>query len=228
MANPVKMTRLKPASGSVQWYEAFLDILKRRKISKVDSEFLSEIAPHNEAKMKLGLRFLGLIEEDGTCTEKLSSLMIEGEEEFRQRLAQVLKDAYTDVFSSINLNKALKKDITNHFIENAKIAKSSAIQATIIFSYLATKAGIEISDDLKVREVNMTGGNKEKKPHKDSNPKTKTKSTAKEKLEPLPEEVIARFELKGTGHVDIKSVDDFEIAKAYWKTLCKKLGVVED
>jgi hypothetical protein len=41
----------------------------------------------------------------------------------------------------------------------------------------------------------------------------------------LPKEVLARFELKGTGYVDIKSKDDYEIAKAYWKALAKKLEI---
>jgi hypothetical protein len=223
MANPEETTRLKPPYGSTKWYEDFLDTIRRRKLTKVDSEFLKVVAPHNEAKMKLGLRFLGLIEEDGTCTERLNSLMIEGEDEFRQRLAQVIKEAYADVFSSINLEKALKKDVTNHFIENLKMAISSANQATTIFSYLAQKAGIELSDDLKIKEVRKATGER-KTPKRIFEPK----KDERKMTERLPDEVLARFELKDTGYVDIKSKDDFEIAKAYWKALAKKLGITEE
>jgi len=225
MASPEETTQLKPAYGSTKWYEDFLDTIRRRKLTKIDSEFLKIVAPHNEAKMKLGLRFLHLIEEDGTCTEKLDSLMIEGEEEFRQRFSQVLKEAYSDVFSSIKLDKALKKDLTNHFIEKWKMAISSANQATTIFSYLALKAGIELSDDLKIKEKAPREQKTERKPR---TTKPTSVDLIEKKPKELPEEVLARLELKGSGHVDIKDKDDFEIAKAYWKILMKKLDITEE
>jgi len=216
-------TQLKPPYGSTRWYEVFLDTIKRRKVTKIDSEFLKGVAPHNEAKMKLGLRFLGLIEEDGTSTGRLNGLMIEGEDELRQRLGELVKEAYADVFSSIKLDKALKKDLTNHFIENWKMAISSANQATTIFSYLAQKAGIELSDDLRIKEVKRTPRER-RAPKKDSRPEVAEKKIS----ERLPEEALARFTLKGTGYVDIKDKDTFEIAKAYLKVLSKKLEIAEE
>jgi len=44
----------------------------------------------------------------------------------------------------------------------------------------------------------------------------------------LPEDIFARFTLKGTGCVDIKNRDTFELAKAYLKLLSKKLGITEE
>jgi hypothetical protein len=40
--------------------------------------------------------------------------------------------------------------------------------------------------------------------------------------------VYGRFSLKGVGYVDIKDRETFELAKAYFKVLAKKLGIVEE
>ena len=45
--------------------------------------------------------------------------------------------------------------------------------------------------------------------------------------EQLPNDVLARFTLKGAGYIDIKDKDTFGIAKAYLKVLSKKLGFPE-
>lgn len=44
----------------------------------------------------------------------------------------------------------------------------------------------------------------------------------------ISEGVLARFTLKDVGYVDIKDDDTYQIAKAYFKALAKKLGIKEE
>jgi hypothetical protein len=99
----------------------------------------------------------------------------------------------------------------------------------LIFVFLARTAGIKLSQSI----VEGLGSGAERKK---STQKGQIKSRKEGKggrahegtEEPLAENVLARLHLKGTGYVDIKDKDDFEIAKAYWSLLLKKLGLDED
>jgi len=64
--------------------------------------------------------------------------------------------------------------------------------------------------------------------HHAKNPNELQSDNESEKSEPLPETVLARLELKGTGTINIKDKTDFEIAKAMWNALMIKLGIKEE
>jgi len=155
MENPkISTGELKPPYGSPKWYEDFFELIQRRKVDKVDSEFLklSNIAAGNEYKVIFGLRFLGLIDENGNATDKLKGLMVVGEE-FNKNLEKVVKEAYSDLFSKVNLEKALPQDLINYFIRQYGMAISTAKEARRIFVFLAQKANIPISEELLAAKV---------------------------------------------------------------------------
>lgn len=222
--------KVKPPFGSVPWYSDFLKLAKRIKVDKVDVQFLRthEISSEgNESKVVNGLKFLGLINEDGTATEKMKILGFGGEE-FQKNLENIIREAYTVLFDTVkDLEKAKPQDIINCFKgDYYQMAPTTAKTGAQVFVFLAQKAEIplsqEIIDELAVSEE------KKKVARKPRAQKSMQEPQAGQIMSKLPEEVLARFELRGTGYVDIKNKDDFEIAKAYWKVLFKKLGITEE
>jgi hypothetical protein len=81
-------------------------------------------------------------------------------------------------------------------------------------------------DNISKKEVKKSSG-EHKAPRKEPK-RTKQSDSESEKSEPLPETVLARLELKGTGTINIKDKTDFEIAKAMWNALMIKLGIKEE
>jgi|YelNatPaOPRAMG01_1025707.scaffolds.fasta_scaffold16415_5 hypothetical protein len=74
--------RLKPPYGNIVWYDSFFKLLERIQIDKVDKSFLKThgIAASNEYKLIGGLRFLGLIDENGNAKDKMYALRVVGDE----------------------------------------------------------------------------------------------------------------------------------------------------
>lgn len=228
-----KGEKLKPPVGGVQWFADFFKLSERIKIDKVDNTFLTtnKIVPsRSEYKVIGGLRFLDLIKEDGSATERMKSLSIVGAE-YQKNFEKMVRDAYTIVFNKVkNTEQALADDIVNCFRGDYGMAPSTAKQGAQIFVYLAQKSGIALSqsimDELEVglerKKTTRTVTKTFKQARKEGEPEI-----IEDKQEPLPEETLGRFMLKGVGYVDIKDEDTFGIAKAYLKVLAKKLGITE-
>jgi len=223
--------KLGPPFGAVSWFADFFKLMERIKIDRVDKTLLAtnNIVPSSNASSVLkGLRFFGLIDEDGNATDKMKGLGVVGTE-YQSNFEKMVREAYTILFDKLkNLNQCSADDVINCFRTNYGMAPSTAEQGAQIFVFLATKAGIELpSSIVEALEVNL----EKKKPAQRTTGKPRKgkdgEPTDDGSQEPLPEQVLARFTLKGTGYVDIRNKDDFEIAKAYWKVLSKKFDVTE-
>lgn len=182
-----KVERLKPPYGALKPYSDFFDLCERLKIEKVDIQFLKshEISSEsNEYKVVLGLRFLGLIQEDGTVTEKMKSLNVEGEQ-FQNALNRIVREAYSCLFEEIkDFQKAKPQDIVN-FLRGDLYSMSPlmAKEGAKIFVFLAQKAGIllsqEIVADLAVSPERMKAAREEKGGKSDENKQKKEPKSAK-------------------------------------------------
>src|SRR5208283_2439944 len=122
---------------------------------KVDIDFLrgnNISSKGNEFKVVGGLKFLGLIGEDGLAKDKMRTLNVEGEP-FKQALAAIVRDAYSNMFSTIkNMGTAELVDITNCFKTDYDMAPQLADEATRIFIYLAKKSGIPLSPTIEAEQ----------------------------------------------------------------------------
>lgn len=224
-----------PPYGSVQWYGKFLDLCQRRKIDKVDAQFLTihdVVSKGNEYKVLSGLQFLGLIKEDGSPTDKMKSLGVMGED-FKKNLKTIVREAYAPLFDSFkgDLTKAKPEEIIN-FLRGSTygMAPSTSETAAQVFVFLAHEAEIPLSQEI-IDELYVP---LEKRKRRDVTvAKGKPRVHKKELMEyeiikrQLPEGVLARFMLRDTGYVDIRTREDLEIAKAYWKKLENILQVDE-
>jgi len=225
-------TVFRPPQGSVVWYDDLLKILETRKITKVDKGFLQDqkIASGNENKMIAGLKFLGLIDNEGNASEAMDNLSVVGGKRV-ENIEKVVRNAYSLLFDEvkIDLEKAEPDTLINCFKTDYGMGSiTTAKQAAKIFVFFAQKAGITLSKSIT---ENLAVTKKRKRPIGVSRRKKKERSESKgveEMQEQLSEDVLARFTLKGTGYVDIKDKDTFGIAKAYLKVLSKKLGITEE
>jgi hypothetical protein len=176
---PPQTQKLKPPYGPVKSYSDFFDLCERLKIEKVDTEFLRThgiSSEGNEYKAVLGLRFLGLLNEDGTVTGKMKNLNVEGEP-FQKALDNIIREAYKGLFDTVkDLEKAKPQDIINCFRGDPyAMSPTMAREATKIFVFLAQKAGIplsqEIVNDLSVPPERMNIEREQKKEGKPKEPR---------------------------------------------------------
>jgi hypothetical protein len=224
--------KVNPPIGTVEWYDKFFKLLDRIKIDKIDKEFLvdNKVVPSsNVYKVIGGLKFLGLINEDGNATDRMKSLNVVGAD-FQKNLEKTVHDAYASLFERIkNLEQALPEDVINFFRGEYDMSPNTAKQSAKIFVFLAQKSGINLSKSI----VDGLGIVERKKPKIIERKPRETRQKSQlagvgAKEESLSEEALGRFILKGTGYVEIKDRDTFEIAKAYLKVLAKKLGITEE
>jgi len=147
-------TQLKPPYGKTAWYKAFFDLIRRQKFERIDKEIigLNIVKGPNATMLFNGIRFLGLIEEDGKVTEKLESLRRMGNE-FKQNLRKVIEEAYSDLFSKVVLEKARPDDLFNYFAKYYKYGAAAADSTMKIFVFFCREAEIPISDELATIEI---------------------------------------------------------------------------
>lgn len=234
MSDSKTKVKLKPPVGAVRWFAEFFKLLERIKIDKVDNVLLTtnNIVPsRSEYKVIGGLKFLDLISDDGSATDRMKSLSVVGDE-YQTNFEKMVRDAYTLLFDKVkNLEQALADDVINCLRVDYGLAPSTAKQSAQIFVFLAQKAGITLSQQIAEK---LAVSLERKKPtrritRRPKAPKQRYEPKSVEDLqERLPEEALARFTLKDTGYVDIKDKDTFQIAKAYLKVLSKKLGITEE
>lgn len=218
----------RPPYRRVVWYDRFFRIIQERQIDKFSLEFLRlNIAQtKSEAyKLRSGLRFLGLIDKKGNATSKLDSLRVTGEK-FKNNLADVIHNAYFDLFTAIIVDTAKVENVINFMIEKYGYSKPLAEEATLLFTYFCNRSGIPISQQLSTFKVRKRVS-KRKAVSRESKKKLKGAEPEFEYTR-LPEEVLARFTLKDVGYVDIKNKDTYLLAKAYLKLLSKRLGIVDE
>lgn len=142
--------KVQPPYGSVKWYNDFFKLLERIIIDKVDASFLQthKIANGNEYKLITGLKFLGLIDQNGKAKERMKGLSVVGEK-FTKNLEKTVRDAYSVLLGKItNLEKAEPQDVINCLITDYKMARSTATMGAKIFVFLAQKAEIPVSESL--------------------------------------------------------------------------------
>jgi hypothetical protein len=142
-------SQTRPPYGAVKHYKDFFELLERVQIDEVDSSYLKthKIASGNEYKFLTGLKFLGLIDENGNATDRMNSLRVVGDE-YTKNFEKMVRDAYSILLSKVELEKAIPDDIVNGLIRHYGLPRSTAPLGAKIFIFLAEKAGISVSEKL--------------------------------------------------------------------------------
>ncbi len=139
MARPFKNL---PPYGPVQGTLAGLNLLQRGNLARIDEDVLARegVAPGNEYKVVGALRFLGLIDESGTVTEKAVVLRSRGSA-FQLGLQEILKRAYAPLFTERGPVTGFE-EVHNRLVRHYRMGKESAAKAARLFLALARYAGL--------------------------------------------------------------------------------------
>lgn len=132
------------SSGLTGLIQAFSQ-LRKGFPSKVDAGYLQRfnIAPANESYIISILRFLGLIDEDGSPVEGKIDYFFGNDDSFKSGLESTLREAYSQVFSEMG-NGALdasKEDLTHWFRASDKTSALVGGRQASTFQTLAALAG---------------------------------------------------------------------------------------
>lgn len=146
-----KTTKWKPPSRRSSWYERFFELLGSRKVELVDLDFIKiNITPDkgDAGRFLAGLKFLGLIGNEGKATKEMDRLKLTGDD-FKKNLKEVIRRAYSDVFDKTELETVKRDNLVNFFIERYDLSANVASDAVDLFVYFTNKADIPLSASLK-------------------------------------------------------------------------------
>jgi hypothetical protein len=133
-----------PTTGTIQ----ALQLMRKATPPQVDGDFLRahKIAPGNEYKVVGALRFLGLIDDNGTPMEKSRLLKTMGST-FTLALQEIVRSAYRELFHYLDVKKATREDVYNYFVTESKLGTEMAAKAARFFITLCRMAQIELGND---------------------------------------------------------------------------------
>ncbi len=156
-----------------------LALLQKSSVARINEELLraNRIAPGNEYKVIGALKFLGVIDDNGTPTEKGRAFRTKGPV-YILALQEAVKRSYQKVFSSVDIEQATKDDLFNHFIMDWSIGPEMATKASRFFIELCRMANITVS-------ASLSSGKRRRgvrSPYKPRDPSAKS-STAKKTSE---------------------------------------------
>lgn len=147
-----KIKRMKPPYVTIGPTDKFLDILRRQNPTKIDSKYIVDnditSAPNAWTLLRLG-EWLGFITHTGEVVpERLKILKLSGPDR-DQQMADIVKEAYIDLFSMINVESANREDISNFFVNTYNFGHRQKDIATTLFLHLCQIYGIPIAEGLK-------------------------------------------------------------------------------
>jgi hypothetical protein len=132
---------------------AFFDHIRYVKTpDRVDSNLVQDYGtvPGHAFALISALKFLGLTEDDGTTTPAFRALQTGGPE-FQTALSDILKSAYADLFSRLDVSRDSRDKIKNFFARN--YSPATAEKATRLFLDLCGEAGIVTTAGSQPRQV---------------------------------------------------------------------------
>lgn len=144
MVNRGKNKRKAPYISAAALSQFFDHIRYVSTPKKVDTGLLSDygVSRGNVFALMSTLKFLGLINNEGSPTPAYSSLQVMGEE-FVNNLREVVTSAYADLFARLDVSRDSREHIRNYFARNYGVSQSN--KATILFLDLCKEASIPIA-----------------------------------------------------------------------------------
>lgn len=131
-------------SGQAALVQTFTQ-LRKGFPGKVDAGYLQRfnIAPANESYVISILRFLGLIDEDGTRVQDKTGYFFGNDDSFKSGLEDTLRTAYSQVFDEMGdgVLDASKDDLTHWFRASDKTSSVVGQRQASTFQTLAALAG---------------------------------------------------------------------------------------
>lgn len=130
-------------------FNNFIDGLRTGVPARIDRSVMSSLSGTAQAHLLHALRYLGLIEQDGTPTDSLNALATAQDAEKQRILKEILTKSYPFVMNAgIDLERCTGKQIEEAFATTG--ASSETLRKSLTF-FLATakQAGLKLSPHIK-------------------------------------------------------------------------------
>ena len=135
-----------PPYTSYRTFKTFIDDLREQGVpSRIDRSVLTRFSGVVGTQLMHALRFLGLIEDDGRPTQRLSELVnAHGSEHWAEKLLELLRQEYAPMFA-IGLDTATPSHFNEAFRKAFPAADAVVQKCVTFFLYAANDAGVTIS-----------------------------------------------------------------------------------
>jgi hypothetical protein len=212
-----------PPYTSYRTFKTFIEDLQEHGVpSHVDRSVLTRFSGVVGTQLMHALRFLGLIEDDGRPTPRLSELVsAHGAGHWPARLLELLREEYAPMFA-IDLETATPSHFNEAFRKAFPAADAVVQKCVTFFLYAANDAGVKISGRvLKGRKPrSLTPRRKPARPTFSLPP---AREPAAAPPQPQPQPALAPTEGRKPSeillaHLDLNEMDDEQQA-AVWTLL---------
>ncbi len=148
-----------PPYVAVSRLQEALKLLTTRSINQVTpQEFTVRNFSKSDAFQTVSaLKFLGLINDDGTRTSNITKLQLVGEDRTKG-LQEIVKSAYSKLFSTVpDANKLSRQELYNEFLAVYHISPRLATTVVPAFIWLCKESGLDISAQADVKQRKISG-----------------------------------------------------------------------
>ena len=146
--------RVPPHTCLPVWIDRFFDAIRDLNTPLITREFISAnvVSSGHQGKVLIALRFLWLLDQNGNVTPRLRALRVIGPE-FTTNLAIVVQQAYSGLLGTVVVKSASFNSLVNFLMQRYSMNKDQASSAGRFFVHLASRAGMELSEELSKLEV---------------------------------------------------------------------------
>lgn len=149
----------KPAPAYTPWrtFQSFINSLRETRVpTQVNRSLMNNLSYSTQAQLLAALRFLELIDSNGTPLPSLSRLVDAKEEEQAAVIKELIERRYNFVFSSLDLGRVTTEEMERQFQQEG-ITGSTVSRAVAFFLGAAEAAGFVLSPHIKKRTSSARG-----------------------------------------------------------------------
>lgn len=142
--------RITPAYAPWGQVKEFLIRMRALNPKTIDVEYLNTNITSGKDAYALfaAIKFLGFIDENGNCTDKLDSIKVRGETQQKKALENVVREAYADIFEAVHVEESDRSTIYNQMRSVYGCSTRIASSATPLFLALCEVSGITTGQQL--------------------------------------------------------------------------------
>ena len=202
-----------PLSCSKLWMEKLFQQIRDMNPKSISREFITAnvVGSHHEGSVLTVARFIGLIDGKGNRGENYEKLRLFEEDDFKQNLAQIIKEKYDKIFSVTNFETVERKNLETVFMKEYELGNDQARNGVNVLVNLCQFSNIKLSDSLtnsKPPTKKESGGKKKKTiPQKsqssnhDTEPNNTQQNIPPSIMYPMPE---SPFKVNLNINIDVK------------------------
>jgi len=220
-----------PYNCSVTWIKKLFELRRTMNITTVDAKFIAAhiVASNHESKVLNALRYLGLIDQKGNATDKMTLLNAEGDA-LRGNVKIIVESAYAGLLQDVKVDKAKSETVTGYFTDpkHGGLTVAQAKPAVKFFAWLANEGGIQLSQDLS-QLVTPAAGISKKREKKSAEPHPGVTITAPqvERESRIPTSRKAEIPVQGPNasiQATVSMTLDKDTPVEIWRMVLRMLG----